>query len=360
MGGIPLRPDPLALRAMERRSFHRAIAAMAMTTRRGTTSSGTQPEEVLRSNWRDDDRAAAILKAASNPLGTSDFAQIQSTKFLEMLAPDCAAAKLLNLGNKFDLTGINSIKLPFIGGSGRPAKPLFVAESQPAPVVDLSTSGAILGPTNKILIQAAVTGELQSASAETAEGIIGAALAISCAQSLDATMFSSAAAVVGTSPPGFLHGIAAIPSAGVTGPAGCAADLAALAQAIGSAGISPDDMVIIATPSLATKVRFFGGPHYDDKVFSSSYLSNGQLIGVIPSAVASGYAGVVDLETSLGALVHLEDTTPAPIGTPGSPNVVAAPAMSSFQSYVIVVKVRARAAWAIQPGGIATVSGAIW
>jgi len=149
--GIPLRPDPLAMAAMERRSFHRACAALAMTTSRARTSQGPRADDVLRDNWRDDDAAATILKAVTSPLTTSNFAAIQSTKFVEMLAPDCAAAKLLNLGYKFDLSGINSIKLPFIGGGGRPAKPAFVAEGAPAPVVDLATSDAILGPPCKVL-----------------------------------------------------------------------------------------------------------------------------------------------------------------------------------------------------------------
>jgi hypothetical protein len=42
--GIPLRPDPLALRAMERRSFTRAATALFMAHRRST-----QP----KSFWRD-------------------------------------------------------------------------------------------------------------------------------------------------------------------------------------------------------------------------------------------------------------------------------------------------------------------
>src|SRR5262245_979556 len=98
-----------------------------------------------------------------------------------MLAPDCAAAKVLNLGNKLLLDGISSIRLPFIGGAGRPAAPLFIAEGAPAPVANLSTSGAILGPACKILIQAAVSGALQSASGEAAADIIGQALAFSTA-----------------------------------------------------------------------------------------------------------------------------------------------------------------------------------
>jgi hypothetical protein len=57
MGGIPLRPDPLAWREMQRRSFTRACAAMAMTTTRGRTSQGPRAGEVLRTNWPDDDKA---------------------------------------------------------------------------------------------------------------------------------------------------------------------------------------------------------------------------------------------------------------------------------------------------------------
>jgi hypothetical protein len=105
----------------------------------------------LRVNWKDDDDARQILKAATNPATTSDFVQIQSTRFLEMLAPDCAALKVLNLGNKLSLDGINTIKLPFVGGAGRPAKPAFVAEGAPAPVANLATSSAIPGPTCKVL-----------------------------------------------------------------------------------------------------------------------------------------------------------------------------------------------------------------
>jgi hypothetical protein len=152
MGGIPLRPDPLAWRTMQRRSFNRAVAAMAMTARRGTTSSGMRPEDVLRDNWADDDAAGRILKAASSPLATSGFPAIQSTQVLPQIAPDCASSKLLAMGAQIDLAGINSVRLPYIGYTGRPAAPMFVAEAAPAPVPNLSTSGAILGPTCKVLI----------------------------------------------------------------------------------------------------------------------------------------------------------------------------------------------------------------
>jgi hypothetical protein len=106
------------------------------------------------------------------------------------------------------------------------------------------------------------------------------------------------------------------------------------------------------------RARFFGGVHYDDKVFSSAYLPDGTLIGIVPAGLASGYQGQVDLETSLAATIVTDDSaTPPQIGTPGTPPVVGAPTLSAFQAYLIVVKVRARMAWAVQPGAVALVTG---
>jgi hypothetical protein len=119
-------------------------------------------------------------------------------------------------------------------------------------------------------------------------------------------------------------------------------------------------MVLVGTPSLATKARIFSGPHYNDAIFSSSYLPNGTLIGVVPGGLASGYQDQVDLETSLAATIVMDDASSPPIGTPGSPPVVGAPTLSAFQSYMVIVKARARMAWCVQPGAVAVVEGADW
>jgi hypothetical protein len=355
MGGIPLRADPLALRTMQRRSFTRAATALAMTHRRGT-----QPESVLKRAWRDDDDAEVILRAASSPLATTGtFPQIQATRVLPMLAPDSASAKLLAMGANLDLTGIATIKIPFIGGAGRPAQPAFIAEGAPIPIANLSTNAATLGPTCKIAIGAAVSMELQEASAETAASVIGQALAISAAQATDAALFSANAATA-IAPAGILHGVTATPSTGGTGAPGVADDLALLAQAISSNGIAVDDMIIVTTASLGTKIRVLAGPHFADAVLTSAYIPAGTVIGVIPQGLAAGYSGIAEIETSIAAPVHMEDTTPLPIGTPGSPPTVAAPSLSAFQSGLILIKVRGRCAWCVQPGAVAVVTGADW
>lgn len=356
MAGIPLRPDPLAWRAMQRRSFNRAAAALVMTHR-----SGARALDVVKRAWGDDSDAEVIVKAASDPpaMTTGTFPAIQAQKVLPMLAPDSASAKLLAMGANLSLDGIATIRIPYIGGTGRPQQPAFIAEGAPIPIANLSTSAAELGPVCRIAIGAAVSMELQEASAETAESVIGQALAISAAQATDAALFSANAATA-IAPAGILHGVAAIPSAGGTGVAGVADDLALLAQAISNNGIAVDEMIIITSGSLGTKIRVMAGPHFNDRVLTSAYIPAGTVIGVIPAGLASGYAGIAEIDTSLAATVHMEDTAPLAIGTPGSPPTVAAPTLSAFQSGLILIKVRGRCAWCVQPGAVAVVQGASW
>jgi hypothetical protein len=143
----------------------------------------------------DDDDAGVILRAASSPaMTTGTFPQIQATRVLPMLAPDSASARLLAMGANLSLDGITTIKIPFIGGAGRPTQPASIAEGSLIPIANLVTNAATLGPTCKIAIGAAVSMELQEASAETAASVISQALAISAAQATDAALFSANAA----------------------------------------------------------------------------------------------------------------------------------------------------------------------
>jgi hypothetical protein len=354
--GVPLRPDPLALRATERRSFNRAVTALFMAQ----GQRGAQPQSILKNFWRDDDTADVILRAAQSPLTTTGtFPAIQATKVLPMLAPDSASAKLLAMGANLDLTAIATIKIPYIGGAGRPAQPAFIAEGAPIPIADLSTNAAVLGPTCKIAIGAAVSMELQEASAETAVSVIGQALAISAARATDAALFSSNPATA-IAPAGLLHGITPLTSTGATGAPGVADDLAALGDAISSNGIAIDDMIIVTTASLGTKIRVLAGPHFADAVLTSAYIPAGTVIGIIPRGLAAGYSGIAEIETSTAASVHMEEAAPLAIGTPGSPPTVAAPTLSAFQSGLILIKVHGRCAWTVQPGAVAVVTGADW
>jgi hypothetical protein len=348
---IPLRPDRDAMSRSERRSLIRACVALALGAKQGV-----HPRDVVKV-WNDD-RAEMILRAASNPATTTGNAALglQTTRVLPMLAPASASARVLAMANALDLSGLQSIRLPFIGLAGRPPVP-FVLEGDPGSVVDLTVSATVLGPTKKLLILSALTREMSDASAGNAEVIIGDALALSAEQSLDAALFSNAAATP-SAPAGLLFGLTPITAATGGGAMALAADLAALAGAIGGAGINPDDMVIITTPALATKVRVLASPKFTNTVFSSSSLAAGVVIAIVPRGLATGYDGGVTVEASREAVVNFESTTPLPI-VDGA-GVVAKPVYSAFQSDMTILKIRGNVAWAVQPGAIAEVTGAAW
>jgi hypothetical protein len=56
---------------------------------------------------------------------------------------------------------------------------------------------------------------------------------------------------------------------------------------------------------------------------------------------------VPEIELSSLAVVHM-DTTPSPISTPGTPNVVASPVRSLWQTNTVAAKISFNASWALR------------
>jgi hypothetical protein len=165
-------------------------------------------------------------------------------------------------------------------------------------VVRAILNSAVLGPTRKVLLLSALKREIQQASAETAQAIISQAMSVSAEQSLDAALFGTAA-VTDTAPAGLLNGVTPISATG--GSCGVniiASDLGNLAQAISTVSNS-DDMIIVTTPQLATKV--LSSSKFTNVVMSSVSIPQGQVIALLPKAVAIGYAGNVMIDISAAA-----------------------------------------------------------
>jgi hypothetical protein len=230
------RAYPQSYRDENRRSFVRAITAKILTSKRKHSA-----ETYAQSIWHDDEEVLQILKGISHPTNRGEFPQVQSARVLPMLSPAAASSKVLALGTVLDMAGLTSIAIPFVGGAGRPASPVFVGESNAMPIVDLVTNAAVLGPATKIALGAAISNEVQAASADTATTIVSNALAASVEQGSDFVLFGNAAATP-SQPAGLLHGITATPSSGATGAEGIADDLGALADAIGANGIKNSDL----------------------------------------------------------------------------------------------------------------------
>ena len=347
---ISLRPDPTALANSQRRSFVRACTAQVLAGKNG------RPDAVLARNWPDDAAASRILKAAKSPTTSADLLMMTMTVLLPTLAPQSASARLLGLSTQLDMTGVVTISLPYLGATGAPIVP-FVAEGANMPITNLTVLSTQLGPSKKLLIGAALTGEVQAGSGDKAAQIIGSALATRAERDMDALLFSNAAATA-IAPAGILNGVTAIPSAGKTGVEGVVDDMALLAEAFATAGINSSDMIIVTRPGLAEKIKQV--PKFTNTVLSSASVATGNVIAVAAGGLVTGYDGAITVEVVDQSEVHMEDTAPTDISTPGAPPVVAYPVKSLFQTDSIAVKIRGWCAWVVHPGAVKLISGAAW
>lgn len=350
---VPLRPDAAELSRSDRRSLHRAITAMALSIGQGRGA-----ESVLKRAWPNDTTAQMVLKAASSPIMTGNFWTIVGTNPLAALAPASAAAQLFEQCTQVDLAGVTSVRLPYVAGAPQPG---FVGEGSPAPVVQLSIAGVDIGPAKKILILAGLSGELDNAHPATASAMIGKALAEATTKAVDAAAFSNIAGDA-VRPPGLLYNVTPLTAATAGGSdlETLASDIATLVNAIVAANLSPEGMVIVASWKQATKLRLLSGPNFKHAIIGTSALADRTIVGIAPAGVGVGYVGTPEIGVSKEAAVHFEDVSPQPISTPGTPNTVAAPVRSAWQSDVLIVRVRAKCAWDNLPGAVQIISGTNW
>jgi hypothetical protein len=339
---------------LERRSWCRAIAAKALGAR------NLDPRKVLKAAWPDDQRAELILRAAQSPTSTADFPVQTLVGSFRSLMPGSAAWKLFEHPSalRLDLTGIHKVEIPAL--AGLPPQPVFIAEGQPAPALEWTFAKAVLGPTRKILVLAAVSGELDQASPETASAIIGRVLSDATNTSVDRIAFDANAADA-TRPAGLLFGVTPIAASAATDPwAAMNEDLANLVEEIGAAGVDPSEAIFVMRPRGSMLLSLRAGPQFDNRVFMSIGLAQKTVIAIAPAGVASGYQGPPVIETGREALLHFEDTAPTDISTPGTPNAVAAPAKSLYQTDLIGIRVKANAAWCAAPGAVSVVESVNW
>lgn len=305
------------------------------------------------------DEGGYVLRTAVTPTSTTTGRPLMPTgigAFLEGLRPTSAAAQLIAAGSRFELVGHYAIALPGVGADF--PEPAFVAEGDPIPVKMGSFATALIGPAKKLAMLTAHANELDQYSAEAAEAIVTGLLNDAGARALDKGVFSTAAAS-DSRPAGILAGAAQVtPKPG--GDAGAMlADLKALVAAINTAG-GGARIMIFANPVqiLVMSVLAPGGVGFP--LVPAPSLALGTVVAVDPGAFASGFDEVPQITASTQSALHYEDTNPAPIGTAGTPNVVAAPVRSAFQQNLIALRMILRCAWTMRSGAVAHVQGATW
>jgi hypothetical protein len=341
---VPLRPDYDTALAGDRRATLRAITALAVAAVRGS-----DPEAILKAGWPDDRVAAEVLRAVSSPLSTSLYPVANIVGLFRSIAPKSAALELFSYGRSIDLTGLNTVSIPHIGLL--PAAP-FVAEGAPGPVVQAPTSSFVIGPTRKILVMAGVTRELDQATPQGAVNIVATILGDAAAKSLDAAAFGSAAASA-IAPAGLLHGVTPlVASTQTVATSAMFEDVGNLAGAIGDNDIDVNELVFVGGPKQAVAMKLYLGDRFDYPILSSVALKGSLAVFAAP-AVASAYADLPQVETSLESMLQFNDA-------PATDPLTAGPTLSAFQQELINIKVRGRAAWGVHPGGAQVVTAVSW
>jgi len=97
-------------------------------------------------------------------------------------------------------------------------------------------------------------------------------------------------------------------------------------------------------------------------VLASAGLANGIVMAIAVNALAvAGGNDPPKISVSTTGALHMEDTNPLPLASVGTPNTVAAPMRSLFQTATIAMRLIANLTWAMRaPGGVAWVQNVTW
>jgi hypothetical protein len=322
---------------------------------------GSSVEQIVRALWSDGaDITSLVLRSAQVPATTTGsgwantLAGTAVGDFVSSLAPLSAGAKLLDAAVRVSLDGINSISFPYRSGAIDPARVSWVAEGSPKRVAQFQIGSVTLGPTHKLEISVVMTRETTENAGEV---VMQTLLRENASAQLDASLFATTAGTADR-PPGLLAGVSALTAATGGGDTAMTSDLSALAAAIApvTSGLA---YVMHSAQAHAIEIRRGALWPANIPIWPTNAVSVGTVIALDPAALVSGFSGTAEISSNSEALVHMEDTTPLPIGT--APNVVAAPSRSMFQTDSVVTDLILRAAWAWRvSGAVAWVQNTTW
>lgn len=231
----------------------------------------------------------------------------------------------------------------------------WVGESKAIPATALDFLSVELKGL-KVAALCAVSNDLLMKSEPSAEALIRDALAEACAQRVDSTFLSNAAAVAGVSPAGILNGLSAIASAGPDGD-GIRADVAALLAPF-IAAKNASGLAFVTNPTVSTGagllVNALGQTEFpamngdaptllNRRVYVGDNVGAGDLILMKPSDIWR--IGNQGIQVSLSREATIEQTD-APANASDTPVAAAGTLVSMFQTESTAFKVVRRISFA--------------
>jgi HK97 family phage prohead protease len=379
----PVPPERRPSRAVKKLEpidyFFRAATCFALAK----ANRSPDPMEFCRERYSNDEHTAQIVslmtRAAPGPALTSqatwaaELVQVGFGEFLSTLKPFRIYPSIALRGPRFTFgPQAGTIKLP-----ARSATPTvagtFVGEAQPIPVKKLGLTSITLTPF-KMAVISMFSEEIGSRSTPQIESLLRQEMEEDTAVAIDTALIDANAAST-TRPAGLRNGVAGLtPTASGTPTEKMVADLKQLIGAI-TAVNGGRDIVVILNPLQAMSLTFAqtttgdflfatsaeAGARFNVSFVASNTCTAGMLIAVDAADFASATGDMPRFRLSAEATVHDEDTTPLPISTTGTPNVVAAPVRSFFQTDVMGIRMIWDMSWAMRRTGmVAWMTGVTW
>jgi len=344
-----------------------------------------KPADLIRREiYGEDEQTKAIVewatRAATAPAMTSvtgwaaELVQLIVAEFMATLLPKSVFPRLsaAGLGLSFGRNGKIVIptrsRTPTIAGS-------FVGEGQPIPVRQGAFTSQTLTP-KKMAVITTWTREIDEHSVPAIEGLLRNAIGEDTAISLDSVLLDSGAATL-VRPAGILNGVVGLTPTAGGGFAAAVGDIKQLTGALitGTLGnvrnpvwiMNPqqlNSLGLIAMPGMGVfpfRQEIAAGNLGGWGIIDSGTVPLGTVIAMDAADFVSVNGDGPRFEISDQATLHLEDTTPADIGTVGTPGVVAAPVKSMFQTDSLALRLILPVNWTIRrPGTVAYVAGVTW
>lgn len=339
--------------------------------------------DVLAARYGEDDTIKTMLdvttKSATVPATTTatgwaaELVQTATLDFIDTLVAKSVYPVLRDLGGRFTFgrNGVISIPArsatPSIAGS-------FVGQGAPIPVRQGAFTASTLTP-KKMAVITTFTREIAEKSTPDIEQVLRTAIQEDTGVAIDTVLLDANAATL-IRPAGLRNGVTGLTATAGGGFNALVADLKALVGAlIASSGGNVRQPMWIMNPVQALSISLTQNAS-GDFPFAAD-LRNGTLLGypVAQSAtVTPGTVALVDaadfftasgdeprFDVSDQATLHMEDTSPTSISTAGTPNAVAAPVRSLFQTDSLGLRMILDLNWTMRRAGmVAFVTGVSW
>lgn len=327
---------------------------------------GKDPIRVLEERYRDHEATQVVVRAAVAGATTtqqgwaSELVETAMGAFMESLRPVSVYPRLAALGTSLSFgPGKAAIKLP-----SRAASPSisgsFVAESAPIPVRRLGLTSATLNP-HKMGVISVFSREIARLSNPAIEGLLRQEIQADTAMTIDSLLLDN---VAGSSvrPAGLTNGVSAITASTAGGYQAILEDISALAAPFDAANAGRK-LALLMNPAQARLLSMTPGPNNSGFGWAEQFLS--EFSRIASTTIPSGHVYLIDaadfataagdapeFEVSESAVLHMEDTSPQQIASAGTPNTVAAPTQSMFQTAQLALRMILDITWAMRRGGM--------